>query len=93
MKQRFHGIISLALIFAAVILALIYIQHHSSGLGLIYLLVIVSSVPTILFFYCAKCTCKDGACSHVLPGMLTRFLPKRKWDVVTAPDFLESYTK
>lgn len=88
MKQKVHGIISLALIFVAVIIALIFMQRQSNNLGILYLLIIVSSVPTILYFYCGKCTCKDGACSHVLPGMLTRLLPKRKQGPYTKTDYL-----
>ena len=87
MKHKFHGLVSLVLILVAIIIALTFMQHHSSSLGLIYLLIIVSSIPTILFSYCAKCTCKDGACSHVVPGMLTRLLPKRKQGPYTKADF------
>ena len=87
MNQRFHGVLSLVFISVAVIIALIYMQSHSNGLGLFYLLIILFSVPMVLFSYCAKCTCKDKACSHVLPGMLTRLLSQRKQGPYTKGDY------
>ena len=87
MNQRFHGVLSLVFISIAVIIALIYMQSHSNSLGLLYLLIILLSVPMVIFSYCAKCTCKDRACSHVLPGMLTRLLPERKQGPYTKGDY------
>ena len=87
MKQRFHGVFSLVLISIAVIIALINMQRHSVNLGLAYLLIILFSTPIVLFSYCAKCTCRDGACGHVFPGMLTRLLPERKQGPYTKGDY------
>ena len=78
MKDNFHGVVSLLLIFAAVIIALIYLLTLSSDLGLVYLAIVIITNPIVLYSYCAKCLCREEACSHVVPGMLTRFLPARK---------------
>jgi hypothetical protein len=76
--KHFHGVISLLLIFAAVAISLIYLLTVSVGLGLVYLVIILVSNPIVLYSYCAKCLCREDACSHVLPAKLTRWLPARK---------------
>jgi hypothetical protein len=68
MKGKFHGVASLFLIFAAVIIALIYMPTLAINLG-------------------SKCLCREEACSHVFPGMLTRLLPTRKQGPYTIGDY------
>ena len=77
MKGNFHGVFSLLLIFAAVLIALSYMLWISPGWGFIYLSIIIIANPIVLFAYCAKCLCRNDACSHVFPGKLTRLLPAR----------------
>ena len=87
MRSNFHGIFSLILILASVVIALFYLLGLSPGWGLAYLVVILVANPLVLYAYCAKCLCRDDACSHVLPGKLTRWLPARKQAPYTRMDY------
>ncbi len=87
MAQRFHGVSSLILIFLAVAVAWVYLLNLSSTGGLVYLSIIIVTTPVILFGYCAKCTCRENACSHVFPGKLTRWLPSRNQGPYTFGDY------
>jgi hypothetical protein len=87
MKYNFHGVFSMILILASVIIARSYMLSGSPGWGLIYLGIIILASPTVLYIYCAKCLCKDDACSHVYPGKLTRLLPARKQGPYTFMDY------
>ena len=75
---KFHGIFSLLLILAAVVIAIVYLLGNFRGWGLVYLGIIALSNPLILYSYCAKCLCREDACGHVIPGKLTRLLPVRR---------------
>jgi hypothetical protein len=89
MVGKFHGVFSLLLILAAVVMALFYLLSRSIGWGLVYLCIIIIANPVILYSYCAKCLCRQDACSHIFPGKLTRLLPARK----QAPySFLDYFT-
>ena len=87
MKNNFHGVFSLILILASIVIALSYMLNESAGWGLIYLGIIILANPTVLYAYCAKCVCRDDACSHVYPGKLTRLLPTRKQGPYTIMDY------
>ena len=78
MAGKFHGAFSLLLILAAVVIALVYMLDVSPGWGFCYIAVIIIANPIVLYSYCAKCLCREDACSHVIPGKLTRLLPARK---------------
>ena len=88
MKDNFHGVFSWLLILASIVIALFYMLNESAGWGIIYLGIIILANPTVLYVYCAKCLCKDDACSHVYPGKLTRLLPERKQGPYTFMDYL-----
>ncbi len=78
MKSNLHGIFSLILVLAAAVMALLYLLSLSPVLGIVYLGIIILANPVVLYAYCAKCLCREDACSHVFPGKLTRLLPARK---------------
>lgn len=75
--SRIHGIVSLLLILLALGLALVHGWRQSPTWGLAYVGALLVAFPTICYAYCAKCPCRQGGCSHVLPGVLTRILPAR----------------
>ncbi|MBN1849886.1 MAG: hypothetical protein JW932_15030 [Deltaproteobacteria bacterium] len=77
MKAQSHGIISLGLIFAAVILAAIAIFRVSWVPGVIYLAVCGIASIALLYAYCAKCPCRDQ-CGHVFPGKMARIFKTRR---------------
>jgi hypothetical protein len=87
MKSNFHGVFSLVLILASVVMALSYMLILSLGWGLAYLVVIIIANPIVLYAYCAKCLCREDACSHVFPGKLTRLLPARKQGPYAIADY------
>ena len=87
MAGRFHGVFSLILILASAVMALTYMLSKSIGLGIVYLGIIMLANPIVLYSYCAKCICREAACSHVIPGKLTRFLPPRKQGPYTFWDY------
>jgi hypothetical protein len=88
MKGNFHGIVSLILIFTSVVIALSFMLIISPGWGLGYLIVIIVAIPIILYAYCAKCLCREDACSHFFPGRLTRMLPARKQGAYAFMDYV-----
>jgi hypothetical protein len=87
MVQKYHGVFSLVLIFAAVGIAFIYMLSFSVKMGLAYLVTFLIANPIVLYSYCAKCLCRENACSHVFPGKLTRLLPARKQSPYTVGDY------
>lgn len=87
MRNNFHGVFSLILILASVVIALSYMLNVSPGWGLMYLGIIILASPMVLYAYCAKCLCRDDACSHIFPGKLTRLLPSRKQGAYTIMDY------
>ena len=87
MRSNFHGVFSLILILASVVIALSYMLSVSPGWGFVYLGTIILVNPIVLYAYCAKCLCRDDACSHVFPGKLTRWLPPRKQGPYTRMDY------
>ncbi len=78
MAGKFHGVFSLLLILASVVIAIGYMLGNFFGWGLVYLGIVVLVNPIVLYSYCAKCLCREDACSHVIPGKLTRLLPGRR---------------
>ena len=87
MVGKFHGVFSLLLILAAVLLALVYMFGKSISWALVYLGIIVLANPFVSYSYCAKCLCRNDGCSHVFPGKLTRLLPSRKQGPYTFMDY------
>jgi len=78
MQSNSYGLISLFLVFMAVATALGSVLPRSPMMAGMYLIVAVLSFVLILVSYCTKCPCRNSECCFVLPGQLTRFLPKRK---------------
>ena len=87
MRSNFHGVFSLILILASVVIAMSYMLSVSPGWGFAYLSIIILANPIVLYAYCSKCLCRDDACSHVFPGKLTRLLPARKQEPYTFMDY------
>ena len=87
MNRQFHGVLSLLLVLGALIAGLVSVFHESVGMGVVYLVIILVSLPTIVYAYCSKCTCRMDSCGHVLPGLLKRLLPQRKQVSYTHLDF------
>ena len=87
MKSYFHGVFSIILILASVVMALAYMLSVSPGWGVVYLGTIILANPVVLYTYCAKCLCRENTCSHIFPGKLTRLMPPRKQGPYTRKDY------
>ena len=88
MQRQVHGVISLLLMAGALATAMVIIWQASVFWGLAYLLLLAGGAGTILFAYCAKCSCRRQGCGHVVPGWLTRFLPIRAQGPYGVMDYL-----
>jgi hypothetical protein len=67
MTRQIHGVTSLGFAAIAVLIAAIAIFQTSWLLGLLYLGICIAAARTILYAFCAKCSCKAN-CVHILPG-------------------------
>lgn len=77
MSHRFHGVMSLGLIVVSLAVGFFVVASSSPSVALIYLVLSLSGGVAIVYAYCAKCPCRNDSCGHVLPGLLTRMLPRR----------------
>ncbi len=78
MKEKIHGIISLFIFSGTTILSYISINKFSTTFALLYLLIVNFSFFIIVYSYCTKCKCHKNNCMHIIPGLITKILPKRK---------------
>ena len=85
-KSKLHGLSSIVLFYAAMILALVEVSRQTMPAGVIFLALILAATFGIVYSYCAKCCCKHR-CSHVVLGKLTRFVPDRKIERYTWQDY------
>lgn len=88
MKRQQHGILSLILFFMAVGIGAISIAPSSSLMAITYMLISAISFVLIVYSYCSKCSCRKHTCGHVLPGIITRFLPHRIEAGYTIMDYI-----
>ena len=75
MSMRFHGVMSVLLVAAAVIVAVLMLAQVGWGWVLGYLLLCAAGGSAVLYAYCAKCPCK-ACCAHVLPGKIAGVFPR-----------------
>jgi hypothetical protein len=76
--KKFLGVTTLIMVNISVIIGFIGILYFSLILSLIYAGIIVISSFSIVYAYCAKCSCRFKDCAHVLPAKLACILPERK---------------
>jgi hypothetical protein len=86
MNRQTFGFLSLLLILAAVLTAAYAIYQYSFFWTLLYLVGLMLSSLVIIFSFCTKCPSRDKDCSHVLPGKLARFFPRREEEAYTLRD-------
>lgn len=67
MSKQFHGLFSLGLAGAAIVIALVTAFRAAWFWGVLYLALCLAAPPIILRLYCAKCPAKL-CCAHVIPG-------------------------
>ena len=86
MKREMHGLVSLFLVFAAVVIGLISVFRGSAFMAIAYLVIIFLSTNVIIYSFCSKCACRLEACGHVLPAKIVGLLPTREEGSYTFPD-------
>jgi len=84
--RKQHGVLSLAIMLLAIVIAIIFISRQSLSLAAIYLVASIISMAVIIYSFCSKCPCRKHECGHVLLGWLTRFFPDRKEEKYTVLD-------
>jgi hypothetical protein len=77
MNRQTHGILSLLIMFGAVLTATFAIVQSSVVWTVIYLIGILLSCLVIIYSFCTKCPCRKTGCGHIIPGILTRFFSPR----------------
>jgi len=83
-----HGLISLLLLVISIIFGSLVVLSKSTFLGFVYLLILVISFPVIIYSFCSKSPCRYNNCGHILPGLLTKILPKRQTKEYTKLDWI-----
>lgn len=76
MNSQSHGVASLCLVAATIVLATVAGFLTSWVLGVVYLALCLAALAGILYAFCAKCPCQ-AQCGHVIPGKVTRILAQR----------------
>jgi len=76
--KKFNGVFSLILLLAAVCVGVYAIAKYSVVIGAVYIGITAFCVLGIIYSFCAKCECRSGSCSHVIPGKMTNLFPDRK---------------
>jgi hypothetical protein len=76
-KNKFHGVTSVLLLYAALALGCAVVFRHSIAFGSAYAALILLWPLPVAWFFCAKCPCRLD-CGHVAIGAITRILPERK---------------
>jgi hypothetical protein len=88
MDNRLHGVVSLALIAGAFLIGLLIVLKSNVIAGLLYGVIVIVGSVLIIYAYCTKCPIRTSACRHILPGLLTPWLPKRAQAAYTVRDYL-----
>ncbi len=87
-KHQIFGVTSLSLFSTLFIYIPIQVFKISATQGWIYIIGIFISMDLIIYFYCAKCICREAYCAHIFPGYLTRLFPKRETGPYQFLDYL-----
>lgn len=75
--KKFHGVLSLGLILAAVGVGVYAIARSSVILAAFYIGLTVIGILLVVYSFCSKCACRSHACSHIIPGKITGLFPTR----------------
>ena len=77
MKNKIHGLISVLFFFVSTIIGTVAIMRFSLLFAIFYIIISLFSFMIVLYSYCSKCVSRND-CGHVIPGLITKILPKRK---------------
>lgn len=88
MQDNSYGVVSLFLVFMAIAIALGAVIPTAPLMAALYVVIVLFGFVLVLVSYCAKCPGRQSGCSHVLPGKLAAFLPKRKEGPYSPTDYV-----
>jgi hypothetical protein len=90
MTYKHHGLISMVLFSAMVIIGIVAIAVDKNWLAVVgYIILNLLSTVGVAYFYCAKCVCRENNnCSHYIIGKTADYLPKRVPAPYTITDYL-----
>jgi hypothetical protein len=86
MNRQQHGMLSLIFLGISLAVGIFSIGKSSVLLAILYGCVLGLSGVVILYSFCARCMCRGTTCGHVIPGMLTKYLPRRMSGRYTSGD-------
>ena len=86
MNRQQYGMLTIVSLGMSSLIGLFSILRYSILLAVLYLCILGMSVLVMLYSFCGKCRCRDTTCGHVIPGMLTGYLPRRMSGRYTAAD-------
>ena len=85
--KKFNGITSLLFFGMSVLIGLYILRTNSVNLAILYIVIMLATAIMIPYVYCTKCPCRKTNCAHVLPGLITRFMPDRDSESYTVIDW------
>lgn len=77
MKRLFTGILIIGLFIIAILTGGIAVINDSLLFSIVYAVLLLPSFLMIIYSYCSKCPCRRSYCVHIVPGIITKYLPKR----------------
>jgi len=86
-KINKHGIISMIIFFAAIVLGIIAIFKESKSMAIGYIIFLLLGFISVIYSYCTKCAGRFN-CGHVIIGKMAQRFPKREQGSYTGWDYL-----
>jgi hypothetical protein len=85
--KKINGITSMLFFGVSFVIGFYALWINVINIAYIYILILVSAAILIPYVYCTKCPCRHTSCAHVLPGLITRFMPNRELEPYTFFDW------
>ena len=85
--KKFNGITSLLFFGISLLIGLYILWINSINMTTIYIMIMIAAAVLVPYVYCTKCPCRQTNCAHVLPGLITRFMPNRESESYTIFDW------
>jgi hypothetical protein len=85
-KNNKHGLISMTIFFAAILLGIIAIFKESSSMAISYIIFLLLGFISIIYSYCTKCAGRFH-CGHIIIGKIAQQFPKRKQRAYSKSDY------
>ena len=85
--KKFNGVTSLILFAVSMLIGLHILWINAVNLAVFYVIILLAACILIPYVYCTKCPCRKTNCAHILPGLITRFMPDRDPENYTILDW------